>query len=344
MEPFASTGMKYDGQTFQILDQTLLPHREYWLDCDKVETLVELIKRLAVRGAPAIGVSAAILLGLLAERGRSPEDLEEDALTLRQARPTAVNLMNNVDRLRRKIKDPEYPQSVVAEAEACYREDVRQSEEIAKLGAELIEPGARILTYCNTGGLATAGSGTAFAVIARAHELKENIFVWVCETRPLLQGGRLTAWECLQHRINHRIICDGSSAMLMKNGEVDCIVVGSDRIARNGDFANKIGTYALAVSARYHNVPFYVAAPCTTIDPDCQDGTAIPVEERAGREVKGAGFIDGFRYWAPEDSEAFNPAFDVTPADLVSGWILDSGVYYPGDIGIGNWWEGLAQE
>jgi methylthioribose-1-phosphate isomerase len=334
--------MKYDGQEFKILDQTLLPQQELWLSCNSVESLIDIIQRLAIRGAPAIGISASILLGLLAEQNWSKQQLLEAAESLRKARPTAVNLMNNIDTMIDAIHREPFPQSVVAQAESLLDEDIELCEKMATFGAALIQPHDKILTHCNTGGLATAGIGTALGVITKAHQQNKSIFVWVDETRPLLQGGRLTAYECVRRKIPHKIICDNMAAMLMARGEVNKIFVGSDRIAINGDFANKIGTYSLAVLAQYHKVPFYVVAPQTTVDPDCLTGQQIPIEQRNAAEVKGVKGGFGECQWAPEESDVFNPAFDVTPASLVTGWVLDSGVFTQQDITNkpDSWWTG----
>jgi len=340
MKPFATSCMRYDGSAFLILDQTLLPHQEKWLKVTNTESLVSIIQRLAIRGAPAIGISASILLALLAEQGLERERVLLAADVLREARPTAVNLMNNIDSMIQAIKDEDYPAAVTREAERLLDEDIALCEKMANWGAALIKKDEKIITHCNTGGLATAGVGTALGVITRAHEQGKNPFVWVDETRPLLQGGRLTAWECLNRGIPHKIICDNMAAMLMRRGEVDRIFVGSDRIAANGDFANKIGTYSLAVLAHHHKVPFYVVAPQTTVDPDCATGEAIPIEERSSFEVKGVKGSFGEVCWAPNESDVFNPAFDVTPAELVTGWVLDSGVYDQQGVKKPNWWLG----
>lgn len=332
--------MRYDGNHFYILDQTLLPQQEKWLPCGDVETLVHIIRRLAIRGAPAIGISAAILLGLLAERGHSREKLAHEAKQLLLARPTAVNLRNNLDLVHKAISADTYPASVISAAERLYLDDITLCNRIAQHGSNLIRHGERILTHCHTGGIATAGAGTALGIIAAAHRQEKNIFVWVDETRPLLQGGRLTAWECLRLNIPHTIICDNAAAMLMRKKEIDRVLVGSDRIATNGDFANKIGTYSLAVLAQYHGIPFYVAAPQTTVDPQCPSGDNIPIEVRDGAEVKGVSGSFGICRWAPEESTAYNPAFDITPAELVSGWILDSGVFTREDMYKKQWWQG----
>ncbi len=339
MISFVSLSMRCDGRRLSILDQTLLPQREIWLACDTADALIGHIQRLAIRGAPAIGVSAAVLLGLLAERGASPRRLAADAGRLRQARPTAVNLMHAIDRLLPEIDAVSYPQTLVAEAERIYREDVEQCERMARYGAALIGRKEKLLTHCNTGGLATAGIGTAFGVIQMAWRQGKQPFVWVDETRPLLQGGRLTAWECLHYGIEHTIICDGAAAHLMRLGDVQHILVGSDRIAVNGDFANKIGTYQLAVAAQYHHIPFYVVAPVTTVDHGCASGAEIPIEQRGVAEIHGVTTATGTCRWAPDQSPALNPAFDVTPARLVTAWILDTGVHVPADLADERWWE-----
>lgn len=332
MKPFQSDGMSYDGKHFRILDQTLLPHQEKWLICDSVEILVNIIQRLAIRGAPAIGISSSILLALLAEKGRSKKGLKKDCETLLASRPTAINLSNNIAEIARAIDTDTYPLSVVQCAEKIYTEDIKLCRKIAELGVSLISNGDKILTHCHTGAIATAGIGTALGIIREAHYKDKNIFVWVDETRPLLQGARLTSWECGKHDIPHKIICDNMAAMLMKRREVDLIIVGSDRVAANGDFANKIGTYSLAVLARHHGVPFYIAAPTTTIDLHCPDGDAIPIEERDPQEIKGVSGSFGSCCWAPQKSKVFNPAFDVTPAELVTAWIFDTGILTQDDI------------
>ncbi|MBE0584311.1 MAG: S-methyl-5-thioribose-1-phosphate isomerase [Desulfofustis sp.] len=338
MITFRCAGMVCEDRSLSILDQSQLPQRELWLYCDDVDTLVALMRRLAIRGAPAIGIAAGLLLAVLARRGSRPEELIVDAARLRRARPTAVNLMNTIDRLVPLMGGADYPCSLIEEALQICREDVEQCERMARHGAQLIGEREMILTHCNTGGLATAGIGTAFGVILMAHRQGKRPFLWVDETRPLLQGGRLTAWECLQHGIDHRIICDNAAALLMRRGEVQRILVGSDRIAVNGDFANKIGTYSLAVLARYHRVPFYVVAPCSTIDPACLTGESIPIEQRDAEEVRGVSGSFGTCRWAPEQSPAENPAFDVTPAELVTAWILDTGVFGRESIGAAGWW------
>lgn len=326
MKNMAGLSIKTEqGQLF-ILDQTLLPHQQRWLHCQHVEQMVTMIQQLQVRGAPAIGIAASLLLAYRARQGDSRAELLHSAEVLRAARPTAVNLMNNLDSMLAALQQPDYVSAAVACAEQLFAEDVQLCMQMAEHGAALVQPGERLLTHCNTGGLATAGVGTALGVVRLAHQQGKQIQLWVDETRPLLQGGRLTAWECQQLGIPYQLICDNMAAMLMARGEVDRIFVGSDRIAANGDFANKVGTYNLAVLAYYHQIPFYVVAPHTTVDPSCSDGSQIPIEQRSPEEVRGVNGSFGSVCWAPEQAAVFNPAFDVTPAKLVTGWVLDSGV------------------
>ena len=251
--------------------------------------------------------------------------------------------MNNLDSMIAALQQADFKNAAITCAEQLFAEDVALCLSMAKHGAALVQPGEQLLTHCNTGGLATAGVGTALGVINLAHQQGKNIRVWVDETRPLLQGGRLTAWECQQLGIPYQLICDNMAAMLMARGQVDRIFVGSDRIAANGDFANKVGTYSLAVLAHYHKVPFYVVAPHTTVDLACPDGSAIPIEQRHGDEVRGVSGAFGSAIWAPELAQVFNPAFDVTPAQLVTGWVLDSGVYSQADIANGKLTEQIKQ-
>ncbi|MDP4530280.1 S-methyl-5-thioribose-1-phosphate isomerase [Alkalimonas delamerensis] len=335
MKNMAGLSIKIEqGQLF-ILDQTLLPHQQSWLHCQQVEQMVAMIQQLQVRGAPAIGIAASLLLAYRAEQGDSRAQLLHSAEVLRAARPTAVNLMNNLDAMVAALQQSDYVSAAVACAEQLFAEDVQLCLQMAEHGAALVQPNERLLTHCNTGGLATAGVGTALGVVRLAHQQGKAIKLWVDETRPLLQGGRLTAWECEQLGIPYQLICDNMAAMLMARGEVDRIFVGSDRIAANGDFANKVGTYNLAVLAHYHQIPFYVVAPHTTVDPRCSDGSQIPIEQRPAAEVRGVSGSFGQVCWAPEQAPVFNPAFDVTPAGLVSGWVLDSGVLDQADVAAG---------
>ena len=331
MKDLIATSLKYQQGQLWVLDQHQLPDNERWLECASVEAMVDMIRKLQIRGAPLIGIGASLLLALLAERGASTPVLEQAAARLRQARPTAVNLMNCMDRMLQALQRGG-PDALGDCAQRLFDEDIALCLNMARNGAALIPQGARILTHCNTGSLATAGVGTAIGVIAEAHRQGKGIEVYVDETRPLLQGGRLTCWEMRRLQVPYTLICDSMAAMLMAQGKIDCVLVGSDRIAANGDFANKVGTYSLAVNARYHQLPFYVVAPYTTVDPHCPDGSQIPIEQRAATEVQGVSGSFGDVRWSPEDAPVFNPAFDVTPAELVTGWILDTAVLSPQQV------------
>lgn len=324
MIPFDSLGLRHDGHTLWVLDQTQLPDTERWLDGSEPEAMIALIKRLAVRGAPLIGVAAAACLATFAHRGASADEYAAACAALRRARPTAVNLAWAMDRMKRAA-DP------MAEAQAIFAEDVRLCEAMAEHGAALIQDGEGILTHCNTGGLATAGIGTALGVIRRAFEQGKRIHVYADETRPLLQGGRLTTWELTKLRIPSTLITDSMAPLLLRDGRVQRVLVGSDRIAANGDFANKVGTYGLAVQARYHGVPFHPVAPFSTVDLACPNSAAIPIEERDPAEVRGFGPLR----WAPQGMPAWNPSFDVTPVELVTSLVLDRGVYSHSELAAG---------
>ncbi|ELY4663843.1 S-methyl-5-thioribose-1-phosphate isomerase [Cronobacter muytjensii] len=336
MQTLQTTSLRVVDNTLWILDQQALPQQKNWLPADNVDALVGHIHALRVRGAPLIGLSASLLLALLAEKGMTRDALGQALEVLRAARPTAVNLMNNLDRMKQALAQADYATALGAEALRLVQEDRELCERIARAGSALVTPGSRLLTHCNTGGLATAGVGTALGVIARAHEEGKVANVWVDETRPLLQGGRLTAWELGELGVPYQLITDSMAASLMAQGQVDAVWVGADRIAANGDVANKIGTYSLAVLAKYHNVPFYVAAPQTTLDPSCPNGAAIPIEQRAAAEVTGVAGSFGAVQWAPENARVYNPAFDVTPASLISGWVLDGGVVTPDEVANGR--------
>ena len=332
MQSLTTTSLRIRENQLWILDQQALPQRSDWRECRDVSELVDHIRSLRVRGAPLIGLSASLLLALLAENGMPQDALHHSLDRLRTSRPTAVNLMNNLDRMKIALQRPDFVSALVDEALRLVDEDRALCERIATHGATLVTPGSRLLTHCNTGGLATAGVGTAIGVVRRAHEQGHVQQVWVDETRPLLQGGRLTAWELGELGIPYQLICDSMAASLMAQKQVDAIWVGADRIAANGDVANKIGTYSLAVLAKYHGIPFYVAAPHTTHDPHCPDGAAIPIEQRDAREVTGVSGSFGSVQWAPVDAQVYNPAFDVTPAELISGWVLDIGVVTPEQV------------
>ncbi|MDT3607368.1 S-methyl-5-thioribose-1-phosphate isomerase [Cronobacter dublinensis] len=336
MQTLQTTSLRVVDNTLWILDQQALPQQKNWLPADTVDALIGHIHALRVRGAPLIGLSASLLLALLAEHGMTRDALGQALEVLRAARPTAVNLMNNLDRMKQALAQPDYATALGAEALRLVQEDRELCERIARAGSALVMPGSRLLTHCNTGGLATAGVGTALGVIARAHEEGNVANVWVDETRPLLQGGRLTAWELGELGVPYQLITDSMAASLMAQGLVDAVWVGADRIAANGDVANKIGTYSLAVLAQFHHVPFYVAAPQTTLDPACPNGAAIPIEQRAAAEVTGVAGSFGAVQWAPEEARVYNPAFDVTPASLISGWVLDGGVVTPEEVAKGR--------
>ncbi|WMT15783.1 S-methyl-5-thioribose-1-phosphate isomerase [Serratia fonticola] len=342
MQALNTTSLSLQDSRLQILDQQALPQEKCWLPCDSVDELVGHIRALRVRGAPLIGLSASLLLALLAERGLSQAELEQALQTLSASRPTAVNLMNNLDRMKQALAQPDWVSTMTEEALRLVEEDRTLCDRIADNGAEWVKPGSRLLTHCNTGGLATAGVGTAIGVLLRAHQQGKIAQVWVDETRPLLQGGRLTAWELGELGIPYRLICDSMAASLMATGQVDAVWVGADRIAANGDVANKIGTYSLAVLAHYHRIPFYVAAPHTTHDPHCPNGAAIPIEQRAAEEITGVSGSFGSCQWAPLNAPTYNPAFDVTPAALISGWVLDSGVITPEQVADGIFQRALA--
>ncbi|WEP48555.1 S-methyl-5-thioribose-1-phosphate isomerase [Cronobacter dublinensis subsp. beijingensis] len=336
MQTLQTTSLRVVDNTLWILDQQALPQQKNWLPADTVDALVSHIHALRVRGAPLIGLSASLLLALLAEHGMTRDALGQALEVLRAARPTAVNLMNNLDLMKQALAQADYATALGAEALRLVQEDRELCERIARAGSALVTPGSRLLTHCNTGGLATAGVGTALGVIARAHEEGKVANVWVDETRPLLQGGRLTAWELGELGVPYQLITDSMAASLMAQGLVDAVWVGADRIAANGDVANKIGTYSLAVLAKFHHVPFYVAAPQTTLDPACPNGAAIPIEQRAAAEVTGVAGSFGAVQWAPEEARVYNPAFDVTPASLISGWVLDGGVVTPEEVAKGR--------
>ncbi|HEY3065610.1 MAG TPA: S-methyl-5-thioribose-1-phosphate isomerase [Methylomirabilota bacterium] len=329
--------VRWSGDHLVLLDQTLLPGEELERSYQRWEDVAEAIRTLVVRGAPAIGVAAAFGVALAARRSRARDwtglhaDLETAVKGLAATRPTAVNLFWALDRMQRAalgardLPLEEVRARLLAEAHAILDEDLAANRAIGDHGAALVPSGARVLTHCNAGALATAGYGTALGVIRSAHAQGKIALVWVDETRPVMQGSRLTAWECVREAIPHRLIADVAAASVMARGEVDLVITGADRIAANGDTANKIGTYALAVIARHHGVPFYVAAPFSTIDSALASGDRIPIEERDAAEVRG---VAG-RVTAPADSPVFNPAFDVTPASLIAAIITERGVFRP---------------
>jgi methylthioribose-1-phosphate isomerase len=324
--------------TLTLIDQTRLPLELVELTCANVETVWEAIKQLRVRGAPAIGIAAAygVVLGLQQTEGHSEEaffaHLAKTIDYLAGSRPTAVNLFWALDRIRRtaeSLRGQHSPAQIHAlllkEAIAIHEEDRQLCRAIGKHGADLIKPGSGVLTHCNAGGLATAEYGTALSVFFTCQDQGKAIQVFVDETRPLLQGARLTAWELAQRGIDATLICDNMAGQVMREGKVQAVVVGADRITANGDTANKIGTYSVAVLAHAHGIPFYVAAPTTTFDLTLATGDQIPIEQRASTEI-----THGFgRQTAPDGIQVYNPAFDVTPARLIRGIITERGVIEP---------------
>lgn len=318
-----------DGH-LRLLDQTKLPTETKVLDCHTVDDVWWAIKKLSVRGAPAIGIAAAY--GLVLAANDKQDDLQTASDHLASSRPTAVNLFWALERMGRVAHDTpaaELPQRLLAEARAIHAEDAQQCQAMANHGADLLErtlaAGDGILTHCNTGALATGGDGTALAVLFELHRRGFAPHVYADETRPLLQGGRLTMWELTERGVNATLVCDSMAAHVMQQGLVKAAIVGADRIAANGDAANKIGTYGVAQLCRAHNLPFYVAAPTTTFDLSLASGDAIPIEQRSPDEVTKPGGVA----FAPEGVQVFNPAFDVTPAELIAGIITERGVISP---------------
>ncbi len=319
----------------RLIDQTLLPTEVQYRNCRTVDEVWEAIRILRVRGAPAIGVAAAygVVVGMQehTDTGSYARRLKGVADYLRTSRPTAVNLFWALERLEAKARteNPRDParltRILLNEAFAIEQEDRQMCRAIGRFGADLVQPGQGILTHCNAGGLATAEYGTALAVMYTAAEQGKKFQVFADETRPLLQGARLTAWELQQAGIDVTLICDSMAAQIMREGKVQLAVVGADRIAANGDTANKIGTYGVAVLARAHGIPFYVAAPSSTFDLRIADGSQIPIEQRDPREItEGLGKII-----APAGVRVYNPAFDVTPAELIAGIITEKGIIRP---------------
>jgi methylthioribose-1-phosphate isomerase len=322
----------------RLIDQTKLPGELTFVDCRQIDQVWQAIKVLQVRGAPAIGVSAAygVVLGLQnvcnTNEASFFAQFEQATAYLASSRPTAVNLFWALDRMRRRgeaLRGTHAPseilQTLLAEARAIEAEDRQMCRDIGRHGQELLADGQGVLTHCNAGGLATSDYGTALAVLFAAQEAGKQLHVYADETRPLLQGARLTAWELAQRGIDVTLICDSMAAQVMREGRVQAVVTGADRIAANGDAANKIGTYGVALLAAAHEIPFYVAAPSSTFDLSIANGSQIPIEQRDPREI-----THGFgRATAPEGIQVYNPAFDVTPAGLINGIICEKGVITP---------------
>ncbi|HEX9502245.1 MAG TPA: S-methyl-5-thioribose-1-phosphate isomerase [Thermoanaerobaculia bacterium] len=307
--------IRWRGDALELLNQLLLPRKVEYVRCNTSHEVAESIRSMVVRGAPAIGVAAAFGMALAKMRR---EDLKVAAMELKQSRPTAVNLAWAVDRMLRA-------EGAVSEAEAIFREDIEANHRIGRFGSELLGARATVLTHCNAGALATAGYGTALGVIRSAVEQGKQIAVFADETRPYLQGARLTAWELHQEGIDVTLITDSMAGHFFQQKKFDAVIVGADRIAANGDTANKIGTYTVAVLANAHGIPFYVAAPFSTIDMATKDGDAIPIEERSAIEVTDIGATR----IAPDGISVRHPAFDVTPARLITAIITDRGVLRP---------------
>lgn len=324
------TPVRYQGDSLEILDQTLLPEQEKYIQLDGLDRVVDAIKELRVRGAPAIGIAAAYgyIIGL-------KNGLDEDEVfnRLSSSRPTAVNLFQALNRMRaayyealeRRAGEHDVITRLEQAAKGIEHEDLQASLEMAEKGLELMADARVVLTHCNTGALATAGLGTALGVIRKLFEEGNLELVIATETRPLLQGARLTAWELEKYGIPYRLIVDSAAPYIMKKYGVDAVVVGADRVARNGDTANKIGTFMLAVAADYLNIPFYVVCPESTIDEETDTGADIVIEERDGREVS---FVGGLKI-APSPGRCLNYAFDVTPARLITAVITDKRIIYP---------------
>ncbi|MCL2006146.1 MAG: S-methyl-5-thioribose-1-phosphate isomerase [Planctomycetaceae bacterium] len=341
-QPTPPESLSWQGDrlgSLKLIDQTLLPTELKIIDCQNADTVWEAIKMLRVRGAPAIGIAAAygLCIGLKTLPTNADLDafrtrLDEVAEYLASSRPTAVNLFWALNRMKAKAESlyhtgnvPAIWDALFAEAQAIHDEDRHICRAIGRFGQEFIKDGSTWLTHCNAGGLATADFGTALAVFFTAAESGKTIHVYADETRPLLQGARLTTWELMQRGIQVTLICDSMAAWVMRQGKIDGVVVGADRIAANGDTANKIGTYGVAVSAKAHGIPFYVAAPVSTFDLTLTSGSEIPIEERSAEEI-----CEGFgKRTAPEGVRVYNPAFDVTPSELISGIITECGIISP---------------
>lgn len=323
-------GIEKSGTGIKIIDQTRLPTKLRFLKLTDYRKIIIAIKKMQIRGAPAIGIAAAYGLAIAVSKSKKFEEtfVNKVAHELKNSRPTAVNLFWAVDRMLLILKESspknlaEAKKILWSEAEKIHEEDRRMCLAIGQNGAALIKSGETILTHCNTGALATGGIGTALGVIYVCRDQGKKIQIFADETRPVLQGARLTAWELMQEKIPVTLICDSTAGMLMQQGKIQHIIVGADRITANGDVANKIGTYPLAVMAEKHNVPFYVAAPSSTFDPNLKSGKDIKIEERSPSEVTNAFGIAT----APKNVKVFSPAFDITPRELISYYISDKGV------------------
>src|SRR5580765_2784831 len=326
--------LEWTDQGVRFIDQTKLPTEETYVNATTYQQVADVIRNMVVRGAPAIGVAAAmgIALGVQNSKAETVGDMKKDfdeiCKTIGETRPTAVNLFWAIRRMQGKFETlrvrpmPQIKQALVEEAQRMHAEDIAANQAMGRHGATLMPSSGGVLTHCNAGALATAGYGTALGVIRAAVEQGKNIHVFADETRPFLQGSRLTAWELMKDGIPTTVISDNMAGVMMKQGKIGAIVVGADRIAANGDVANKVGTYTVAILAREHNIPFYVAAPTSTVDLACPDGSKIPIEQRDAKEVT---HIAG-RQMVPDGVEIENPAFDVTPAKYVTAIITERGI------------------
>jgi methylthioribose-1-phosphate isomerase len=317
-----------------MLDQRLLPQREVYRVCRDYRAVAEAIRTMVIRGAPAIGVAAAMgaALGALAAKEQTfDRDFERIVATLAETRPTAINLFWALNRMRKVCRDNRQrgvdvvKKALKDEARKMYHQDIAANRQLGKYGAQLLGDAKQVMTHCNAGALATAGYGTALGVLRALKEAGKDFAVWVNETRPFLQGARLTAWELKKEKIPATLVTDNMAGYLMQTGRVDAVVVGCDRVAANGDVANKIGTYTIAVLAQRHGIPFYIAGPTSSIDLECRSGAEIPIEQRDPKEVS---HIFG-KALAPKGMRVFNPAFDVTAHDLISAIITENGVIRP---------------
>ena len=326
--------IEWKGNRVVMLDQTRLPHKEIYRAYRDYKQVAHAIREMVIRGAPAIGVAAAmgVALGVRKTSEKNfDRELQRILLTLAKTRPTAVNLFWALERMRRVYREnrshgvESVKRVLKDEALKIYQEDIATNKQLGKFGARLLRDTRQIMTHCNAGALATAGYGTALGVIRALKESGKPVEVWVNETRPFLQGARLTAWELKKEKIPATLVTDNMAGYLMQRGKVDAVVVGCDRVAANGDVANKIGTYGIAVLAKRHGVPFYVAAPTSSIDLGCASGKEIPIEQRNPKEVSN---IFG-RAIAPKGIKVLNPAFDITPQDLISALITEKGVILP---------------
>lgn len=340
----SNLALRFSNKKIEIIDQTLLPNNEEWIDITIPKSAVIATEDLKVRGAPLIGVTASLVIGIycleVSEKSKRLFWLDQ----LLNSRPTAVNLIHHLNDLKKMIETDATGHEVFSRAFEFYEQDQLMCKKISEVGsktilskisADKLESSFGILTHCNTGSLATAGTGTALAVIKQISSTHKNMMVYVDETRPLLQGARLTAYELHKKKCKFKLICDNAAGFVMSQKKVDAIIVGADRIASSGDTANKIGTYSLAVLAKYHNIPFFIAAPSTTIDSSLKSGHEIPIEERNKDEVLGYRSKTGLIKWGMDEFEVYNPAFDWVPAELITGIITEETCYTSDDFSSG---------